>query len=380
MMISQNLRDDRAESAPSSKTGRRLKAAAVWTRLPFLTLMASLLFPITTHAHIKWFEAYDITRPPRDPADVLTPTFVWFFVISAILIYVFFLVDRFAFRRGILSGLDERLRMFDSLGVLIMRAAGGLFFLSVFVYGQIFGVRFYLTPELLTDAVWVPWVQLLIGLAAIHPRTTPLMFPGILILYGAAIAQYGLFHVLDYMVFLAIGYFYLATSIRNPRWIKSGFVTLFAVTGINFMWLAVEKFAYPYWTFPLLEKNPDLLMGIDPQTYMNLAGFVEMMIIFTLLGAVSVVTRLIAFAFQMLFVLAIFKFGLIDAIGHLMIIAILFVLVIRGPTEARYILVLREKSLQMEAYFMTGLYYFAVVNAFLIYYGLHSFLIDVGHH
>ena len=51
---------------------------------------------------------------------------------------------------------------------------------------------------------------------------------------------------------------------------------------------------------------------------------------------------------------------------------------IRGPTEARYILVLREKSLQMEAYFMTGLYYFAVVNAFLLYYGLHYLLVDIG--
>ena len=172
----------------------------------------------------------------------------------------------------------------------------------------------------------------------------------------------------------------VATSVDNAKWVKSGFVTLFAVTGINFLWLAIEKFAYPEWTYPLLEKNPDLLMGIDPHTYMILAGFVEIMMIFTLLGAASVVTRLVAFAFQMLFVLAIFKFGLIDAIGHLMIIAILFVLVIRGPTEARNILVLHMKSLQMEAYFMTGLYYFAVVNAFILYYGLHYLLVDTGLH
>ncbi len=29
----------------------------------------------------------------------------------------------------------------------------------------------------------------------------------------------------------------------------------------------------------------------------------------------------------------------------------------------------------MEAYFMTGLYYLAFVNAFLLYYGLHYLLI-----
>ena len=85
--------------------------------------------------------------------------------------------------------------------------------------------------------------------------------------------------------------------------------------------------------------------------------------------------RLVAFGFMMLFVSAIMMFGLIDAIGHLMIIAILFVLVVRGPTDARYILVLPGKSLIMEAYFMTGLYYFAIINAFLLYYGLHYFLV-----
>ena len=117
-------------------------------------------------------------------------------------------------------------------------------------------------------------------------------------------------------------------------------------------------------------------MGMGPELYMIVAGYVEVMIIFTLLGAASVVTRIIAFAFQALFVLAIFKFGMIDAVGHLMIIAILFVLVVRGPTEARKILVLETKSPQMEAYFMTGLYYLAFVNAFLLYYGLHYLLVE----
>lgn len=344
----------------------------------FWTVAAAVLFPISAHAHIKWFEPYDITQQPLEPNEVLNPTFVWFFVASAVLIYIFFLVDRLIFRRGVLAGLDQRLKMFDSLGVGIMRAAGCIFFLSIWAWGYVFGVRFYLTPELVTEAAWVPWVQLLTGLAALSRRTVPLMFVGIIALAAGGIADYGLYHMIDYVLFVAIGYFFLATSIDNPRWIKSGFVTLFAITGIDFMWLAIEKFAYPQWTYPLLEKNPDLLMGIDPHTYMILAGFVEIMMIFTLLGAASVVTRLVAFSFQMLFVLAIFKFGLIDAIGHLLIIAILFVLVIRGPTEARYILVLREKSLQMEAYFMTGLYYFAFVNAFLLYYGLHYLLVDAG--
>lgn len=234
-------------------------------------LVSSLLVSTEANAHIKWFEPYDIRQALQPPGDVLSQSFVLLFVASAILIFVFFLVDRHAFRKGILSRFDQKLKMFNALGVGIMRAAGAVFFFSVFVYGFVFGAPFYLTPELATSARWVPWVQLLTALAATHRRTTPFMLVGILVLFAGGLADYGLFHMLDYILFLS----------------------------------------------------------------------------------------------------AIFIFGLIDAIGHLMIIAVLLVLMIRGPTDARSILVLNDKALVMEAYFMTGLYYFALVNAFLLYYGLH---------
>ena len=88
-------------------------------------------------------------------------------------------------------------------------------------------------------------------------------------------------------------------------------------------------------------------------------------------GAEAVGGRRVAFGLESVFVLAIFEFGIVDAIGHLMIIAILFVLFFRGPTDARNMLVLHAKSLWTEAYFMTGLYTLALVAMFLGYYGLH---------
>jgi hypothetical protein len=87
---------------------------------------AAALMPLPAFAHIKWFEPYDITQQPLDPDEVLNPTFIWFFVISAVLIYIFFFVDRFIFRRGIFAALDQRMKMFDSIGIGIMRAAGGV--------------------------------------------------------------------------------------------------------------------------------------------------------------------------------------------------------------------------------------------------------------
>jgi hypothetical protein len=64
---------------------------------------------------------------------------------------------------------------------------------------------------------------------------------------------------------------------------------------------------------------------------------------------------------------------MVDAIGHLMIVAILFVLIVRGPTDARYMLVLPDKSLFTEAYFMTGLYFLAFVMIFILYYSIHYY-------
>ena len=63
---------------------------------------------------------------------------------------------------------------------------------------------------------------------------------------------------------------------------------------------------------------------------------------------------------------------MIDAVGHAPIIAILVVLVIYGPTKGRNFLVLENKSLWTEAYFMSGLYILAFVMIFTAYYGIHA--------
>jgi hypothetical protein len=139
------------------------------------------------------------------------------------------------------------------------------------------------------------------------------------------------------------------------------------------IWPAVEKFAYSHWTIAVLEDKPHMLMGMSAPVFMKVSGFVEFFATFILLGAVSVVGRLIALGLMSVFVLAVFEFGTLDALGHLMIVAILWVLVVRGPTDARDMLVLPDKSLFTEAYFMTGLYFLAFVMVFILYYGIHFY-------
>ncbi len=322
-------------------------------------------------AHVKWFVEYDITKPPMPIGEVLNGMFVQMFLVSAVGVYLFFLADRYIYEGGYLAEFDKKLKLFDNLAKAIMRAAAGIFFLSLFIWYLVYGTTFFLTPELKTSAGYVPWIHLLMALSVLSCRTTPITGIGIFFMYVAAALDYGIFHVLDYMIFLGIGYYLMTANSNSKSLIKSGFVVLFACTGLTLIWASVEKFAYPEWTNPLFEKTPQMLMGMSAKRFMMVSGFIEIFATFILLGAVSVVGRLISLGLMSIFVLAVLQFGVVDAIGHLMIVAILFVLIVRGPTSARDMLVLPDKSLFTEAYFMTGLYFLAFVMIFILYYGIH---------
>jgi hypothetical protein len=348
--------------------GRR-KSFQIFTAVFLLAVCA-----ISVNAHVKWFFDYDVRQPPTPIGEVLDGTFIKLFLVSVAACYVFFLADRYIYEEGILAEFDKKLKLFDNAANYIMRAAAGIFFLSLFGWWATgAGQSFYLTPELKTDSPVVPWLQLVMALALISRRTIFLTGLGVFALYIAAVFHYGIFHMLDYMIFLGIGYYLTVSQIKSKSWHKSGLVVLFACTGLTLIWAAIEKFAYSHWTIPVLEARPHMLMGMSPSVFMKVSGFVEFFVTFILLGAVSVVGRLIALGFMSVFVLAVFEFGTLDAVGHLMIVAILWVLVVRGPTDARDMLVLHDKSLFTEAYFMTGLYFLAFVMIFILYYGIHFY-------
>ena len=338
----------------------------------FIVLLggAATVWPIVAHAHIKWFAEFDVNRPPLPVGDVLTGQFLYFFLASVLLIYAFFWLDRFVLRKGILENALRRYTVTEPVAFTIMRSAALIFFAGVGAFG-VYGDAFFLTPELKTSYRWVPWVQLGMSLCALHRHTVPLIGLGIAGLYVAAITQYGVFHLLDYLILVGVSYYFLAVPMSGPRWLMSRYIVLYAATALTLLWAAFEKWGYPGWTYPLLAREPDLLLGFEPRTYMVLAGFVEFNLAFMMLSGASLLARAVTLGLVSIFVLAIAKFGMIDAIGHLLIIAILFVLIVHGPTKGREFLVLEQKSLWTEAYFMTGLYILAFVLIAIAYYGFH---------
>ncbi len=322
-------------------------------------------------AHTKWFVPFDIKTAPMPIDKVLTKTFVYSFLIAIALIYSFFLFDRTIYKKNYFSYLDDKLKTFDSFSLYLIRFFSGLFFVSLWIYYQITGNTFFITSELKTKQVFIPWLQLLIGLFALSSYTTPLIGVGFIFLYAEAVYYYGIFHLLDYLLFLGIAYFLIVSNCKRKSWKTSGFVVLYALTGISLLWVAMEKLVFPFWSYELLAQRPNLTMGLPNYNFILIAGFIEFSLIFVLLSSTSIVGRFVAFGLEIVFILAIIPFGIIDALGHTMIIAILLVLILRGPTEARDILALNEKSVFVEAYFMTALYVLSLAMFFIAYYGLH---------
>ncbi len=340
----------------------------------FFAVLLIVICTVSAEAHVKWFFDYDVTKPPTPIGEVLDGTFVRMFLVSVAACYLFFLADRYIYEEGILAEFDKKLKLFDNAANYIMRAAAGVFFLALFGWWALgIGESFYLTPELKTASPVVPWIQLIMAFAVISRYTVFLTGLGVFAMYLAGVFNYGFFHMLDYMIFLGIGYYLTVSQTKNKGLLKSGFIVLFACTGLTLIWAAVEKFAYSHWTIAVLADKPHVTMGMSPPIFMKVSGFIEFFVTFILLGAVSVVGRLISLGFMSVFVLAVFEFGTLDAVGHLMIVAILWVLIVRGPTDARNMLVLPDKSLFTEAYFMTGLYFLAFVMIFILYYGIHYY-------
>ncbi len=189
-----------------------------------------------------------------------------------------------------------------------------------------------LTPELRTGADWSAWLQLGIAISMLSARTCAFGSLGILVLYGFGIEQYGVFHLSDYPMFIGLAAYLGLTAFTSERLRSQRMPILQASICITLMWGAVEKWAYPQWTFPLLAERPYLTFGLAPADFMVVAGFVEFAFAFYILTGFGL-QRLAILGLGSIFAAAILDFGKVDAIGHLPILIAMAAMFLHGPTR-----------------------------------------------
>ena len=330
-----------------------------------LTLLVLLLSDAAL-AHVKWFAPYDLLCPPRPLFSMMTGQyFVMFCGIMVGVMFITAYVDVLLTHRAVgLNSLVLRSSVWFAPNVyLFMRMGVFGFLVAVSIYGNVL-----LTPELKTDWVWVPWLQMLMALLVIHPRTAWLTAIGICVLYGCAIYAYGWFHLLDYPIFLGVAFYLFTMSRFGEQRAVLALLILRVFTGVTLLWAGMEKFAYPDWSFPLLLQRPNLSFGFDPEFFMVAAGFVEFTAAFLLI-TVSLAARVASALLLLIFSSAIPEFGVVDAVGHAVIIVVLIALIFSHNPIAEKLET--RKGTAVTAMVSVGLYFLALAAEASLFYGTH---------
>ncbi len=329
------------------------------------------LIPVQASAHVKWFcSSADVTHAPIALSRVLTPLFAFVCIGFLLLVFAGFLIDdavrqrwpRLASSGGLHAETEEKL----------IRLATGAFFLLLWDKGAVVLWEFgstILTPELMANVAWMSALQFFIAVSVVWRGTCILGAGGIGMLYAYGIAQFGIFHMTDYVFFPGIAAYLALTSIRMPRMLRLRVPILSFGLAFGLMWTAVEKFVYPEWTLFVVAEHPDLAFGFPWGFVTVVAGFVEFTLAFYLITGRGLV-RFGAAAYAVIFLIAIPEFGHLDAVGHIPIVAILAVVCLHGASPLPLLRGAVNRAGIAHAGMVTTIYLMSLTGFFAMYYGL----------
>jgi hypothetical protein len=292
---------------------RRLPVAAT---IP-LALLVNALATATASAHVKWFCAYNVAGQPQGLENVLCPDFELLVGLSIFGLLSGCIIERTFIGEAIQRALDRAMRFVREHTEIMFRAGCAFFFIAIWGVGGIL-----LTPELKTTSITVAAIQLGIAASMLSRRTMVLGAIGIAEIFAIAIWQYGVFHLADYPIFLGIAAYIALTGQKSDFFGVRPLDLVRWSAGITLMWASIEKWAYPEWTYPLLQQHPGMTLGFSPDFYMRAAGAVEFALAFALMWT-PLTRRVAATILSGMFIGAVFQFGKVDLIGHSMIVVVL---------------------------------------------------------
>jgi uncharacterized membrane protein YphA (DoxX/SURF4 family) len=141
--------------------------------------------------------------------------------------------------------------------------------------------------------------------------------------------EYGFFHLLDYLVYPAIGYYFIAASIQKRKISQTRIPALYIGLGFSLCWAALEKVFFPHWGLDVLTQQPGLTMGLPPDFFLLACAFVELCLGYLLI--IGVLQRPLALTITVVFVMTSAFFGKTEVIGHTILHGALLVFTVLGP-------------------------------------------------
>jgi hypothetical protein len=297
-----------------------------------LTLITILITP-QVQAHVKWFADWTIVIcPPRDPMHVITST-LWQLLFAACVIVMAGLawldVKLSAPHGRIQIRLHHMHLLVQPHGILVLRWGLCLYWLMT---AFMIATPVFLTPELAAPP-WIRWVQVTCALLILRRESSWLAGLGMIVMYVLAAFSHGWFHLLDYPLFLGIGFILLLPRLSKRCTDTHALHLLRVSAAITLLWGGIEKFAFPEWSFMMLQANPMLSLGVSPEAAMYMYGFGELALAFGLL-LFGVGSQVSACLLLITFVSAVLPFGWIEWVGHSGIVVALVLLSITQPAKS----------------------------------------------
>ena len=290
-----------------------------------ILVFSILLFgtAIAAFGHVKWFADFSFNDQPLTLTEALGPLFAFLTILSMLVIGAMVILDKKLQSWPLYLKIDEWLQQRKGNSLLIMRIVTGATLLLSWQGDAV------LVPELPVTASWVGWIQFVLAFMLLFDRLVKYSGAGIIILYIFAIFQYGMFHMLDHLLFAGAGYFLMVSQSENVAVRESRLPVLYATVGFSLCWLAIEKIIYPQWALYILEQNPQLTLGLDLDFFLMSAAFVEFALGYLLI--ICLLQRPLALVITLVFFSTTLIFGKVEVIGHTLAHGALIVFLLEGP-------------------------------------------------
>jgi uncharacterized membrane protein YphA (DoxX/SURF4 family) len=317
-----------------------------------LFLVLGGLFSLPGHAHVKWFSNYDFQQPPLGLSDLNTPLFWGLFLLSLASLPLMIWIDRLADNSLAYKRMNSFLDQYAANGPLIMRVALGAVLLMSWQGDSI------IAPEISIPSPLWGWAQFFLALCLLSRLTTFISGVGIIFFYIWGITQHGIFHMLDYVVYLAVGLYLILSHLKNAKFKNLDLPVLYSGLGFSLCWVAFEKMIYPYWGLSVLAQAPALTMGLPHDFFLLSAAFIEFTLGYLLI--ICLLHRPLAVVITLVFFITTSFFGKTEIVGHTILHGALLVFIVRGPGYYYQAPIRIHKS-----FFMKNV--FAIVNFIILF-------------
>jgi uncharacterized membrane protein YphA (DoxX/SURF4 family) len=270
-------------------------------------------------AHVKWFT--DVHAIKEEFTQVLSPIFMWTALAVALLLAVLTQLLPSIMRIPALGQLDRQVEKLRPWSFTILQYGTAASLLWGLLEGGLFAPEFAAPEGIVNIAVIATIVLLLVP----HHYSVKLASAVLFGLYVYYVAEYGIFHMLDYGFYLAIA---AALALYKTSYEKVAFPLLYLGTGLSLCWVAVEKWIYPAMSLDIIENHGVPTFGFSPAVFIVLAAFIEFVVGYLLV--VGILNRLLSIVLTLIFITTTMLFGYVEIVGHFMIHIILILFIIEG--------------------------------------------------